>query len=167
MRSTPGFTLLELMIVVAVIAILALLVLPTFPDKVVREQIVDAVKLADIAKAPVEAMWKTGARLPLDNGAAGLPVAEKIVNNYISSVTVESGAIQLTFGNQANAYIRGKTLTLRPGVVDDAPVVPVAWVCGNAEPPRRMTARGVNKTSVPAKFLPLNCRGGEKPASVG
>ncbi len=155
------------MIVVAVIAILALMALPMLPDKVVRDQIVDAVKLADIAKAPVETMWKTGAKLPVNNDDAGLPSADKIVNNYISAVAVESGAIQVTFGNQANANIRGKTLTLRPGVIEDAKIVPVTWVCGNAAPPNRMVTHGLNKTSVPLKFLPLNCRGDDKPASVG
>ena len=161
-HRAPGFSLLELMIVVAIVAILALIALPGVPDKFVRDQIVDAVKLADIAKAPVALSWATGATLPVDNAAAGLPAAEKIVNNYISAVAVESGAIQVTFGNRANANIRGKTLTLRPGVVEDANIVPVAWICGNAEPPAKMTAKGLNKTNVPLKYLPINCRGGEK-----
>ena len=155
------------MIVIGIVAILALVALPGIPDKVVRDQIIDAVKLADIAKAPVAAMWATSAKLPVNNDDAKLPPAERIVNNYITSVAVESGAIQVTFGNQANPGIRGKTLTLRPGVVEDAPIVPVTWVCGNASPPTPMVARGLNKTSVPLKFLPLNCRGAEKPVAVG
>jgi type IV pilus assembly protein PilA len=71
---------------------------------------------------------------------------------------VESGAIQITFGNQANVAIQGKVLTLRPGVVEDAKVVPISWVCGDADPPGKMTARGLNKTSVAARYLPLQCR---------
>ena len=155
------------MIVVAIVVVLALIALPGVPDKFVRDQIVESVKLADIAKAPVAAAWALGAKLPLDNAESGLPAADKIVNNYISSVAIESGAIQVTFGNHANGNIRGKVLSLRPGVIDDARVVPVAWVCGNAEPPTKMTARGVNKTSLPLKYLPLNCRGSEKAASAG
>jgi len=150
--------MLELMIVIGIIAILALIALPGVPARVVRDQVVDAVRLADIAKVPVALSWAAAARLPVDNAAAGLPVADKIVNNYVSSVAVESGAIQLTFGNRANARIRGKMLTLRPGVVEDAPIVPVTWVCGNAEPPARMTAKGLNKTNLPLEYLPLNCR---------
>ena len=157
-RRGTGFTLLELMIVVAIIVILALIALPGIPDKVIRDQIVEGTKLTDIAKAPIAASWKVSARLPVNNAEAGLPAAEQIVNNYISSVAVESGAIHVTFGNQANALIRGKVLSLRPGVVEAAPMVPVAWVCGHAEPPGRMTARGLNKTDIPAKFLPFNCR---------
>lgn len=159
-----GFSLLELMIVVAIVVILALVALPGIPDKFVRDQIVDAVKLTEIAKVPVALSWAVGARLPVNNAEAGLPAADKIVNNYISSVAVESGAIQVTFGNQANANIRGKTLTLRPGVVESAPIVPVAWICGNAETPGKMTAKGLNKTNVPLKYLPINCRGGASPA---
>jgi type IV pilus assembly protein PilA len=153
-----AFSLLELMIVVAIIVILALIALPGIPDKMIRDRIVEAVKLADIVKPPVAAAWATTGTLPLDNAAAGLPVADKIVNEYISSVAIESGAIQVTFGNRANGSIQGKVLSLRPAVVEDAKIVPVSWVCGNAEPPGRMTVRGLNKTSVPARFLPLNCR---------
>jgi type IV pilus assembly protein PilA len=153
-----GFSLLELMVVVAIIVILALVALPGIPDRVIRDQIVEGMKLTDIAKVPVAASWAVAARLPVDNVEAGLPAAEQIVNNYISSVAIESGAIQVTFGNRANANIRGKVLSLRPGVVDAAPMVPVAWVCGHAEPPNRMTAKGLNKTNIPVALLPLNCR---------
>ena len=54
-------------------------------------------------------------------------------------------------------------LSLRPGVVEDAPIVPVSWVCGNAEPPDKMTVKGLNKTDVPVRYLPLNCRAGRVP----
>jgi type IV pilus assembly protein PilA len=162
-----GFSLLELMIVIAIIVILALIALPGVPDKFVRDQIVDAVKLADVAKAPVALQWAATATLPVDNTAAGLPDPSLVVNNYISSVAVESGAIQITFGNHANANIRGKTLTFRPGVIPASPIVPVAWVCGNAEPPVNMTAMGLNKTNLALKYLPINCRSSGPPTSVG
>lgn len=155
------------MVVIAIVAILALIALPGVPDKVIRDQIVDAMKLTDIAKAPVAASWAAAARLPANNGEAGLPAAEQIVNNYISSVAIESGAIQVTFGNRAHPNIRGKVLSLRPGVVEAAPMVPVAWVCGNAEPPIRMTAKGLNKTNIPAQLLPLNCRALNPAAPLG
>ena len=150
--------MVELMVVIGVIAILALIAAPNISDKIVRDQIVDAVRLADIAKTPVALLWATTATLPVDNAAAGLPAADSIVNNYVSAVAVESGAIQVTFGNRANGNIRGKVLSFRPGVVEAAPIVPVAWVCGNAEPPGRMSVRGLNKTSIALKYLPLNCR---------
>jgi type IV pilus assembly protein PilA len=153
-----GFTLIELMAVVAVIAILALLALPSMQDRLLREQIIEAARLADIAKAPIAASWAKDHALPLDNAGAGLPVAEKIVSNHIKSLTVEGGAIHLTFGNQASPALHGKTLTLRPAIVEDAPVVPVAWVCGNARPPDQMAVQGSNRTDVARNFLPLNCR---------
>lgn len=146
------------MVVVGIIAVLALLAAPSISDKIIRDQIVEAVKLADIAKPPVALTWATIATMPVDNAAAGLPPADSIVNNYISSVAVESGAIQVTFGNRANAAIRAKILTFRPGVVEAAPIVPVTWVCGHADPPVPMTARGLDKTNVPDRYLPLNCR---------
>lgn len=149
--------MIELMVVVGVIAVLALLAAPSISDKVVRDQVIEAAKLADIAKPPVQLAWTTLATLPGDNAAAGLPPATSIVNNFVSSVAVESGAIQVTFGNRANAAIRGKVLTFRPGVVEAATIVPIAWLCGHAEPPVPMTARGLDKTDVPDRYLPLNC----------
>jgi len=153
-----GFTLIELMVVVAVIAILALIAMPSMQDKLVRDQLVEAVRLADIAKAPIAAHWTTAHALLPDNASAGLPSAERIVSNHVSAVAIEAGAIHITFGNQANGAIRGKVLTLRPAVVADAPVVPVAWVCGNAAAPEPMTVNGTNRTDIASNFLPLNCR---------
>ena len=160
LRHPPrrGFTLIEMMVVVAVMAILATLALPSFQDRIVRAQIVEAAKLADIAKAPVAATWTLTAALPADNAAAGLPAADKVVGNLVSAVTIEAGAIHMTFGNQANGAIRGKTLSFRPAVIPESPVVPVAWVCGFANAPEKMTVNGVNRTDVDKRFLPLNCR---------
>jgi len=131
-----GFTLIEMMAVVAVIAILALIAVPGIQDRVVREQIVEAMHVAEIAKAPIAASWAFSHTLPADNPAAGLPVADKIVGNFVTSLVVEAGAIHVTFGNRANAAIQGKTLTLRPAVVEDAPVVPVAALALRLEPRR-------------------------------
>ena len=153
-----GFTLVEMMVVCAVIAILALMAVPSFQDQIVREQINTALPLADIAKTPVAASWSAFQAFPADNAAAGLPPAIKIVSNHVSSILVEEGALHVTFGNRANGVINGKTLSLRPAVVTDAPVVPVAWVCGYAEPPGQMTVVGRNRTNIPANFLPFACR---------
>ena len=153
------------MIVIAIIVILALIALPSFPERFVREQVVESAKLIDAAKATVADQWTKSASLPADNAAAGLPSADRMVGTYVSSVAIESGAVQVTFGNQANANIRGKTLSFRPGVIEDSPLVPVAWVCGNAEPPAPMTVKGLNKTDIPARFLPINCRASAAPAA--
>jgi type IV pilus assembly protein PilA len=155
-----GFTLIEMMAVVAVIAILATLAIPSFQDRIVRAQIVEAVGIADIAKPQIAAAWAIAHAMPVDNAAAGLPSADKIVGNLVTSVVVDNGAIDITFGNRVNSSIRGKVLTLRPAVVADAPVVPIAWVCGHAGAVDKMTAMGTDRTDVPEHFLPLNCRPG-------
>jgi type IV pilus assembly protein PilA len=153
-----GFTLIEMMAVLAIIAILALMAVPSYMDRIVRQQIEAALPLADIAKTPVAASWALLHAFPADNAAAGLPPEEKIVSNHVSALSVQDGAIQIVFGNRASKAISGKVLTLRPAVVPDAPVVPVAWVCGNASAPEKMTVHGVNRTNIPGGFLPLGCR---------
>jgi type IV pilus assembly protein PilA len=152
-----GFTMIEMMAVVSVIAILALMAIPSLQNRIVRDQIVSAVPLADIAKTPIALEWAAAQSFPADNAGAGLPAADKIVNNYISSVAVQNGAIDITFGNSVNGLIKGMVLTLRPAIVEDAPVVPVAWVCGNAAGPGNMTVKGENKTNIPPVYLPFNC----------
>ena len=151
-NSTPsprGFTLIELMVVVAIIAILALMAVPTYHDKHIREQVVEAMRLTDIAKGPIAAAWPTTKTFLEDNAAAGLPSPDKVVSNYVKSLTIEAGAIHVVFGNQAMGALRGMTLSLRPAVVEDAPIVPVAWVCGFAAAPEKMTVAAVTKRICP------------------
>jgi type IV pilus assembly protein PilA len=156
--TSGGFTMIELLVVISVMVILSLIALPSLMGRTVREQVTEALPLADIAKPAIEAAWKAGAPLPADNAAAGLPVPEKIVNQWVRSLTVQDGAIHIAFGNKANKTLQGKILTLRPAGVADARVVPVTWLCGPASAPAPMTAQGTDKTNVPAQALPLRCR---------
>jgi len=158
--SKSGFTMIEVMVAVAIVAILALLAIPGYQNRIIRDQILEAAPLTDLSKKQVAAAWTAVHVLPVDNAAAGLPVPEKMVNNFVGAVAIESGAIHVTFANRAHKLLRGKVLTLRPAMVDDAPIVPIAWVCGYAPVPSNMSAKGENRTSVPARYLPLNCQAG-------
>lgn len=153
-----GFTLIEMLAVIAVIAILALMALPSYLDRIAKAQIEAALPLAEIAQKPIAAQWAATETLPEDNEAAGLPAADKIVNNYVSALTVADGVINITFGNRANQALAGKILSLRPAVVEDAPIVPVVWVCGRAEAPDKTTLMGTDLTNIDNLFLPLECR---------
>jgi type IV pilus assembly protein PilA len=156
--ASSGFSLIEATIAIGVVAILATLAIPSYLDKIIRDQVVEALPLADVAKPSIAKAWFTSQTFPADNAAAELPSADKIVNYVVTAVTVRDGAIDVTLGNRATGTLKGKILTLRPAVVDDAPVVPVTWVCGYAAPPDKMTTKGTNNTNVPARYLPLRCR---------
>jgi type IV pilus assembly protein PilA len=155
-----GMTLIEVAVILAIVGILALLAIPGLGERIARDQVVAALPLAEIAKPPIAAAWLATQTLPVDNAAAGLPPATKIISNYVSSVVVENGAIHITFAStNVNGAIAGKVLTLRPAVVADAPIVPITWVCGNGTWPAAMTIKGENRTNIGASFLPVNCRG--------
>jgi type IV pilus assembly protein PilA len=153
-----GFTLIELMIVISIIGILATMALPSFQDRIIRTQMKEAFNLGEIAKKGVEDYYEAKARLPENNTVAGLPQPEKIVGNYVSNVRVINGAIDITLGNRINKNVYGKIVTFRPAIVEDAAVVPIAWVHGYASVPQGMTAMGANNTNVLPRHLPVYCR---------
>ena len=157
---TPrGFTLIELVIVMSVVAILALMAVPTLLDRNIRLQVQEGMSLANLAKNGVSAFYGAKNELPATNEEAGVPPKEKIISNYVSGVSVDAGAVTVTFGNNVNASVAGKRLTLRPAIVKDAPAVPVAWLCHNAVVPNGMTIMGINRTDIAGKWLPIECRG--------
>ncbi len=153
-----GFTAMEMMVVVAIIAILALIAIPSSMGRIIRENVVAALPLADTAKEPIAAAWKATKTLPADNKEAGLPAPEKVVSNFVSSLVVQDGVIHMTFGNKVHPKIKGMVLSLRPAVIEESQVVPIAWVCGNAQAPDQMTVKGENRTNIPDEYLPRLCK---------
>jgi type IV pilus assembly protein PilA len=158
MRTAPGFTLIELMIVIAIIGIMATYALPSYQDRVIRAQVSEGLGLAEFARQSVQAYYSKHRRMPKDNAAAGLPPADRIMGNYVTSLAVADGAIVMTFGNRSNRNITGKKLSLRPAVVEGYPSVPLSWVCGIAAAPGKMRVLGSDQTDLPAPLLPIDCR---------
>jgi type IV pilus assembly protein PilA len=153
-----GFSVIEMMVVVAILGILAMVAIPSSMSKIIKEQITAALPLADIAKAPIAAAWSISQVMLAGNAEADLPSPDKVVNNFISALEIDNGAIHMTFGNKAHPQIKDKVLTLRPAVIEESKVVPVAWVCGNAKAPEKMTVKGENRTNIPPEYLPHLCR---------
>ncbi len=157
-NNKAGFTLIELMIVIAIISILTTMALPSYQDRVIRKQITEGFNLAEIAQDAVQGYYKKKKRMPYSNKEAGLPVPGKIVGNYVTSVSVKKGVIEITLGNRVNANVSGKTVTIRPAIVKGAPVVPIAWIYAYASVPDKMIVMGKNNSSVLPRHLPVNCR---------
>ena len=153
-----GFSAIEMMVVVAIIAILAMIAIPSSMGRIIKEQVSATIPWSEAAKEPIALQWKTSKTLPADNTAAGLPSSDKMVSNFVTDLNVENGAIHMTLGNKVHPKIQGKILSMRPAVIEDAQVVPVAWVCGNAKTPDKMTVQGGNKTNIPDEYLPILCR---------
>jgi type IV pilus assembly protein PilA len=162
-RKSGGFTLIELMIVVTILGILATMAMPSFQDRVVRAQVQEALRLTETLRADIAAFYRQQGDFPRDNTEIAAPPPRKLIGNYVTSVRVESGAIQVQFGNRINAYARGKYLSLRPEIVVGSPASPISWLCGYAEPVPGMIAVGKDRTDLSARFLPPECwtwRGG-------
>lgn len=155
---TRGFSMIEMLMVIAVIAILALIALPTFLDRNVRLQVQEAMILAKLPKDRVAAFYAANKDMPSSNEDAGVPAKEKIVSTLVTEVSIDAGAVTITFGNSVNSVIAGKRLTWRPAVVKDTPTTPIAWLCNNTPVPSPMTAMGTNRTDIPGKWLPIECR---------
>lgn len=153
-----GFTLIELMIVVAIIGILSVSALPSFQETLVRAQIAEAINLSDNIKKVMTEYYYNYKQFPQNNEMAGIPKAEHLVGNFVTQMQVENGAIHITLGNRINSLFNGKVLTLRPAFVAENLNSPISWLCGYAEPVNKMVAQGENKTNVLPINLSINCR---------
>ena len=95
--------------------------------------------------------------LPSLKTSAAFP-PEKIIGNYVTSIKVTKGVIDITLGNRVNKNVKDKIISIRPAIVKDAPIVPIAWVYGYASVPEGMTVIGVNNSNILPRQLPVNCR---------
>ena len=153
-----GFTLIEMIVVLAVVAILLTLALPDNSGAIVRTQVRESVNLLDGLQPAVADRYRLTGEFPRDNEAAGIPPAEKIKGNFVSQVVLRKGAFHIEFGNKIRADLAGKRLSVRPVYVQDSPQSPVSWICGNDSVPAGMAAAGENHTDIDINFLPYSCR---------
>ena len=142
-RLSAGFTLIELMIVVAIIAILAAIAIPAYQDYLIRAQVSEGMVLASGAKAAEWDFVSNTGRLPGNNESAGLVTATSISGNYVSSVDVSDGVIKVLFdGPQANTAVRPSTKYLVLSPITQAGSI--IWTC--------------TPSTVDGKYLPTSCR---------
>jgi type IV pilus assembly protein PilA len=129
MKKQQGFTLIELMIVVAIIGILAAIAIPAYQDYTIRAQVSEGLNLSGGAKAAVTEYFQDRGTLPNTNSIAGLAAATSIVGKYVQSVTVSAGIINVAYGNDAHQIIASSTLQMTPVTTNAGSV---GWVCSSA-----------------------------------
>ena len=164
-----GFTLIELMIVVAIIGILAAIAIPAYQDYTVRSQVTEGLTLAGAAKAAVAESFANTGLAPLNRTEAGMSALPTDTSGkYVTQILITNGTIQIMYGNEANAVIRTQTLELVPYETGDKSV---AWRCGQAQQPANTNLLGNGTAQVAAynggtlatdallrKYLPKACR---------
>ena len=145
-----GFTLIELMIVVAIIAILAAIAIPAYQNYLIRAQVSEGMSLMGAAKTGVGEYYSNYGGFPASNVSAGIPAAGSISGNYVSEVGVgnaagtggTAGLIIATFsGPKVNKNISGDTLILSPTANGGS----INWTCSTT-------------STVPKQYLPATCR---------
>ena len=141
-KIQSGFTLIELMIVVAIIGILAAIAIPAYQDYTIRAQVSEGLSLASGAKVAIAEFRQDAGRWPADNPAAGLSLPQSIAGKYTRSLTINGARIEIVFGNQANAILvaSGGNLILTATAL----ATTVEWSCTDS--------------TLPGKWLPAICR---------
>ncbi|HFA1922145.1 TPA: pilin [Neisseria gonorrhoeae] len=157
-----GFTLIELMIVIAIVGILAAVALPAYQDYTARAQVSEAILLAEGQKSAVTEYYLNNGIWPENNGAAGVASASKIIGKYVQKVEVAKGVVTATMKSDGvNKEIKGKKLSLWGRREDGS----VKWFCG--QPVKRDNAKADNddvkadaadKDKIETKHLPSTCR---------
>ncbi|EMT4547772.1 pilin, partial [Neisseria gonorrhoeae] len=122
-----GFTLIELMIVIAIVGILAAVALPAYQDYTARAQVSEAILLAEGQKSAVTEYYLNNGKWPEDNDKAGVASSDKIKGKYVESVTVEKGVVTAKMASSnVNKEIKDKRLSLWARRQDGS----VKWFCG-------------------------------------
>ncbi|PTU30662.1 pilin [Stenotrophobium rhamnosiphilum] len=136
-----GFTLIELMIVIAIIGILAAIAIPAYQDYVIRSQVAEGLSLVDGAKGAIWDFESNTGEWPTNNDSAGLARNTSINGSYVSKVDVSGGIIVVTYdGPKINRAVAGLTLMLSPVTTPGS----IPWKCYS--------------TTITNKYLPTNCR---------
>jgi type IV pilus assembly protein PilA len=159
-RRQTGFTLIELMIVVAIIGILAAIAIPAYQNYTIRSQVAEGLTLASGWENAVTEFYNTYGTWPTGFTSTGttstIYAAGSTTGKYVSGITIgANGGISIAYGGgQTNAAISTKALAFNPGLSANNDVV---WVCGTAATPTGVTMQGTVATTIAPQYLPGVC----------
>ncbi len=157
-KRQQGFTLIEMMIVVAIIGVLAAIAIPQFSVYTNRAKIAEGLELVNPVRLAISQYYDRWGSLPRDNASAGLPGSQALRGMWVEAIEVREGTIAIKYIDKLDG---GGFVYLRPAIFQENPTAALVWVCNDTAAPTGYKISGSlgSGTLMKSQAMPAGCKG--------